>query len=79
MAEPDAFDMEYGSSYAQGDGSDVLRFVQRAAFVDVDGPFAESVAVRAEARKVVDMLCAQQGMQEMRQPARAIKACISHQ
>ena len=56
MAEPDVFDMQYGSSYTQGDGSDVLRFVQRAAFVDVDGAFAESVSVHAEARKVVDEL-----------------------
>ena len=61
VAEPDTFDMEYGSSYTQGDGSDVLRSIQRAAFVDVDAPFAESVLVHAEARKIVDELAPKEG------------------
>ena len=56
MAEPDSFDMEDGSSYTRGDGLDVLRPIPRAAFVDVDAPFAESVSVGAEAGKIVDEL-----------------------
>ena len=56
MAEPDTFDMEYRSSYTQVDGSDVLRFLPRAAYVDVDGPFAKSVWDRTQCRKVVDKL-----------------------
>ena len=56
IAEPDTFDMESGSSYTQVDGSDVLRFIPRAAYVDVDGPFAKSVWDCTECRTVVDKL-----------------------